>query len=210
MILSNVSVKRPVTVLMFMLIAVLLGSISLILLPMDLFPDIEVPVAIVSVNYSGVAPEEIETLITKPIEESAASVSNLKEISSFSREGSSIVIVQYEYGTDMDFAALELREKVDMIKGFLPDGASTPMVLKIDPNAFPIVLLGISSDMEAGKLQTLIEDEIASRFERIDGVAAVDLYGGDEKEVKIQIDQEKIAGYGISSKALKIHCKQKT
>ena len=203
MILSNVSVKRPVTVLMFMLIAVLLGSISLILLPMDLFPDIEVPVAIVSVNYSGVAPEEIETLITKPIEESAASVSNLKEISSFSREGSSIVIVQYEYGTDMDFAALELREKVDMIKGFLPDGASTPMVLKIDPNAFPIVLLGISSDMEAGKLQTLIEDEIASRFERIDGVAAVDLYGGDEKEVKIQIDQEKIAGYGISLEGIK-------
>ncbi|HHY91510.1 MAG TPA: efflux RND transporter permease subunit, partial [Clostridiales bacterium] len=99
MILSNISVKRPVTVLMFMLIAVLLGAISLVLLPIDLYPDIEVPVAIVSVTYSGVAPEEIETLITKPIEQSVASVSNLKEISSYSREGSSTVIVQFEYGT---------------------------------------------------------------------------------------------------------------
>ncbi len=201
--LSKLSVNRPVTAWMLILVAVILGAVSLVLLPIDLYPEIEVPVVIVMVDYSGVAPEEIETLITKPIEEAVARVSDLKDVSSISREGSSVVVAQFEYGTDMDFAALEMREKVDMIKGFLPDDASTPLILKIDPNAFPVMLLGVSSSMETGKLQSLIEDEISSRFERIDGVASVDLYGDNEKEVKIQIDQGKMTGYGLSMEQIK-------
>lgn len=196
--LSRTSVNRPVTTLMFMLIAILLGSVGLSLLPIDLYPEMEIPVAIVSVNYSGAAPEEIETLITKPIEQSIASVSKLKNLSSFSREGNSIVVAEFESSADMDLAALEMREKVDLIKGILPDDASTPMVLKIDPNAQPIIQLGISSSMEEGKLQTLVEDELTSRFERIEGVASVSTYGGNEKEVRIEIDQEKLAGYQLT------------
>ncbi|SHK38295.1 efflux RND transporter permease subunit [Tepidibacter formicigenes] len=196
--ISKISVKRPVTTLMFMFIAILIGMVSLTLLPIDLYPEMEIPVAIVSVNYSGVAPEEIETLITKPIEKSVATVSNLKNITSYSREGNSIVVVEFEYGTDMDFASLEMREKVDLVKGMLPDDASTPMVLKIDPNAEPIINLGISANMDLGKLQSIVEDELESRFERIEGVASVDLSGGDEKEVKIKINQEKLEGYGLS------------
>ncbi|WZL71808.1 efflux RND transporter permease subunit [Clostridiaceae bacterium 35-E11] len=196
--LSKTSVNRPVTTLMFMLIAILLGSVGLSLLPIDLYPELEIPVAIVSVNYSGAAPEEIETLITKPIEQSVASVSKLKNLSSFSREGTSIVVVEFESSADMDLAALEMREKVDLIKGTLPDDASTPMVLKIDPNAQPIIQLGISSNMEEGKLQTLVEDELTSRFERIEGVASVSTYGGNEKEVRIEVDQEKLSGYQLT------------
>ncbi|QZY53578.1 efflux RND transporter permease subunit [Crassaminicella profunda] len=196
--LSKISVNRPVTTLMFMLIAILLGGVCLNLLPIDLYPEMEIPVAIVSVNYSGAAPEEIETLITKPIEQSVATVSKLKNLSSYSREGSSIVVVEFESSADMDMAALEMREKVDLVKGALPDDASTPLVLKIDPNAQPIIQLGISSDMEKGKLQSLIEDEISSRFERIDGVASVDSYGGNEREVKIEVDQDKLSGYGLT------------
>ncbi|MCT4607414.1 MAG: efflux RND transporter permease subunit [Marinisporobacter sp.] len=196
--LSKLSVNRPVTTLMFMLIAILLGGVCLTLLPIDLYPEMEIPVAIVSVDYSGAAPEEIETLITKPLEQSVATVSKLKNLSSYSREGSSIVVVEFESSADMDMAALEMREKVDLIKGALPDDASTPLVLKIDPNAQPIIQLGISSDMDKGKLQSLIEDEISSRFERIDGVASVDSYGGNEREVKIQVDQDKLSGYGLT------------
>ncbi|WP_053956615.1 efflux RND transporter permease subunit [Inediibacterium massiliense] len=195
---SKTSVNRPVTTLMFMLIAVLLGTVCLTLLPIDLYPEMEIPVAIVSVNYSGAAPEEIETLITKPIEQSVATVSKLKKISSYSREGSSIVVAEFESSADMDMASLEMREKVDLVKKMLPDDASTPMVLKIDPNAQPIIQLGVSSNLEEGKLQSLVEDEIVSRFERIDGVASVDTYGGNEKEVKIKIDQDKLSGYGLS------------
>lgn len=196
--LSKTSVNRPVTTLMFMLIAILLGSVGLSLLPIDLYPELEIPVAIVSVNYSGAAPEEIETLITKPIEQSVASVSKLKNLSSFSREGTSIVVVEFESSADMDLAALEMREKVDLIKEVLPDDASTPMVLKIDPSAQPIIQLGISSNMEDGKLQTLVEDELTSRFERIEGVASISTYGGNEKEVRIEVDQEKLAGYQLT------------
>ncbi|KXG78946.1 efflux RND transporter permease subunit [Thermotalea metallivorans] len=196
--LAKISVNRPVTTLMFMLIAILLGVVSLTLLPIDLYPEIEVPVAIVSVDYSGVAPEEMETLITKPIEQAVATVGNLKGLYSFSREGNAIVVAEFEYGTDMEMASLEMREKVDLVKGALPDGASTPLVLKIDPNAQPIIQLGISSKMEIGKLQRIIEDEISSRFERIEGVASVNLYGSNEKEVKIEVDQEKLSGYGLT------------
>ncbi|QXM05634.1 efflux RND transporter permease subunit [Crassaminicella indica] len=201
--LSKISVNRPVTTLMFMLIAILLGGVCLNLLPIDLYPEMEIPVAIVSINYSGAAPEEIETLITKPIEQSIATVSKLKNLSSYSREGSSIVVAEFESNTDMDMAALEMREKVDLVKGILPDDASTPLVLKIDPNAQPIIQLGISSDMDSGKLQSLIEDEILSRFERIDGVASVDTYGENEREVKIKVDQDKLSGYGLTLTQIK-------
>ncbi|WFD10558.1 efflux RND transporter permease subunit [Tepidibacter hydrothermalis] len=201
--ISKMSVKRPVTTLMFMLIAILIGFVSLGLLPIDLYPKMDIPVAIVSVNYSGVGPEEIETLVTKPLEKSVATVSNLKNVTSYSREGSSIIIVEFEYGTDMDFATLQMREKVDLVKGALPDDASSPMVLKIDPNAQAIINLGISSDMDLAKLQSLVEDELQSKFERIEGVASVDISGGDENEVTIKVDQEKLAGYGLSLNQIK-------
>ena len=116
MFVSGMSVKRPVTTVMLMLIAVLLGLVSLNRLPVDLYPEIEVPVAIVSVDYSGVAPAEMETLVTKPLEQVLSTVSDLDAIRSYSRQGSSIIIVQFQYGTNMDFAALEMREKVDMVK----------------------------------------------------------------------------------------------
>ncbi|MCT4593009.1 MAG: efflux RND transporter permease subunit [Anaeromicrobium sp.] len=196
--LSKISVKRPVTTLMFMFIAILLGTVSLTMLPVDLYPDMDIPVAIVSIDYKGVGPEEIETLITKPVEQSVATVSNLKEVSSYTKEGNSLVVAEFEYNTDMDMAALEMREKVDLIKGILPDGASTPLVLKIDPNSQPIIEMGINGDMEMSKLQTLVEDEIVSHFERIDGVASVDLRGKVEKEIKIIIDQEKLSGFGLT------------
>src|SRR5690554_3841241 len=120
---------------MIVLIVVLLGTISLTRLPIDLFPEIEVPVAVVATSYSGAGPQEVENLITKAIEGSIATVGNIDTVNSISSEGSSIVIAQFNNGVDMDFAALEMREKVDMIKGFLPDDASEPMVLKIDPNS---------------------------------------------------------------------------
>ena len=198
MFVSGMSVKRPVTTVMLMLIAVLLGLVSLNRLPVDLYPEIEVPVAIVSVDYSGVAPAEMETLVTKPLEQVLSTVSDLDAIRSYSRQGSSIIIVQFQYGTNMDFAALEMREKVDRVKGALPDGAGTPMVLKIDPNAKPVIALSMSSQMPIDKLQSIVEDDISSRIERLDGVASVSSSGGKEKEIRVELNQAKLSGYGIS------------
>lgn len=183
---------------MIVLIVVLLGGISLTRLPIDLFPEIEVPVAVVVTSYSGAGPQEVENLITKTIEGSIATVGNIDTINSTSTEGSSIVIALFNNGTDMEFAALEMREKVDMIKGFLPDGANDPMVLKVDPNSMPIVQIALSSNRDLAQLQSLAEETFSQRLERLDGVASVSVGGGFGKEIEIKVDQNKLANYGLN------------
>ncbi|WP_069651103.1 efflux RND transporter permease subunit [Caloranaerobacter ferrireducens] len=195
--LSKLAVKRPVTILMITFIVIILGSVSLSRLPIDLLPEIEVPIAIVTTSYEGVGPQEIEKLITKPIEEALATVGNIKNINSISSEGNSMVIAEFNFGTDMDFAALEMREKIDLIKGFLPDEASEPMVFKIDPNAMPIIQLSLSGSEDLTKLQRFAEDTIKQRLERLDGVASVDISGGYENQVEIKVNQNVLKGYGI-------------
>ncbi|MEN1760007.1 efflux RND transporter permease subunit [Anoxynatronum sibiricum] len=195
--LSALAVKRPVTTFMLMLVAVILGIVSTSLLPVDLYPEIDVPVSVVTVSYSGAAPEEIENLITIPLEQTLATVSGLSSIESYTSDGSSTVVVLFEYGTNMDIAALEMREKVDLIRGFLPEDASDPMVLKIDPNAFPIMQVGVSGNMEFTQLQRIAEDEMLSRLERIDGVASANVFGGVEQEVRVRLDQSKLTGYSL-------------
>lgn len=196
--LSSLAVRRPVTILMITFIIILLGAVSLTRLPIDLLPKIEVPIAVVSTSYEGVGPQEIEKLITKPIEEAIATVENIKNISSTSSEGTSMVIAEFNYGTDMDFAALEMREKIDLVKGYLPDDASDPMVLKIDPNSMPIIQVSISNGEDLAKLQAIAEDVIKPRLERLEGVASVDISGGYEKQVEVNLNQEKLKGYGLS------------
>ncbi len=196
--LSKIAVKRPVTIAMITFIVIILGAVSLSKLPIDLFPKIEVPVAIVSTSYSGVGSQEMEELVSKPIEEAVATVNDIENIRSISSEGSSIVIVEFAYGTDMDFASLEMREKVDMVKGILPDDANDPMVLKIDPNAFPIVELALSNGGDLAKLQAIGEDTIQPRLERLSGVASVNVSGGYENEIEIVVNEEKLKGYGLT------------
>jgi len=183
---------------MIVLIVVLLGVISLTRLPIDLFPKIEIPVAVVSTSYTGAGPQEIENLITKQIEGVIATVGNIDTVSSISSEGSSIVIAQFNNGTDMDFAALEIREKVDLIKGVLPDGATQPMVLKIDPNSTPIIQIAISTKGDLAGLQSLAEDTFSQRLERLDGVASVSVGGGFVNEIEVAVNQNSLASYGLS------------
>ncbi|QUH19153.1 efflux RND transporter permease subunit [Alkaliphilus sp. B6464] len=196
--LSSLAVKKPVTITMVVLIVVLLGVISLTRLPIDLFPKIEIPVAVVSTSYTGAGPQEIENLITKQIEGAIATVGNIDTVSSISSEGSSIVIAQFNNGTDMDFAALEIREKVDLIKGVLPDGATQPMVLKIDPNSTPIIQIAISTKGDLAGLQSLAEDTFSQRLERLDGVASVSVGGGFVNEIEVAVNQNSLATYGLS------------
>ncbi|MCG8484655.1 MAG: efflux RND transporter permease subunit [Clostridia bacterium] len=196
--ISGFSVKRPVTTLMFMLIVILLGVVSFTMIPLDLYPSMEVPVALVIVQYPNTAPEEIETLITKPIEQQLATVENLKALTSISSEGSSLVVAEFEYGTDMNFASLEMREKVAILSDYLPDNSSDPMVFKINPQMLPIMEIQFSSEMPLSELHTLIDKEIDSKLERISGVASADIFGGLEEEIAITIDQEKLTGYQLS------------
>ncbi len=196
--ISELSVKRPITILMMVMIIITLGFVSFMQLQIDLYPKIEIPVAVVTTSYQGVGPHEIETLISEPLEESLSTVSNIKTVSSISSEGSSMIIVQFNYGTDMDFANLEIREKVDMVKKSLPSDANSPMVLKLDPNSTPVMQIAFTNGEDLTNLQAIIEDKIQSRIERIEGVASVDISGGYEEEIQIKVSQEKLNGYGIS------------
>lgn len=196
--LSHISVKRPVTTVMVIFIILLLGFVSLTKLSIDLLPQINVPVAIVSSQYRGVGPYEMESLVTRPLEEVLATVSNVKSISSTSSEGSSVVVVEFNDGTNMDLAALDMREKVEMIQDFLPEDATTPIVSKIDPNAFPIMSMAITGDKSLAETQRIAEDRIKSRIERLPGVASIMIMGGYENEVKIIVDPVKLDMYGLS------------
>ncbi len=195
---SKTFVKRPVTTLMIILVVILLGSVSFSQIPVDLYPDMEIPVALVMVNYPNTAPEEVENLVTKPIEQQVATVENLKAITSNSSEGSAIIIAEFEYGTDMDFASLEMREKVAIISDFLPEDSTDPMIFKLDPAMMPIMDISVSSEMPLDELHALVDEEINSKIERIGGVASAYIYGGLEKEIQIVFNQEMLSGYNLS------------
>ncbi|MGI6575415.1 MAG: efflux RND transporter permease subunit [bacterium] len=138
MSLSGFAIKRPITVLMLVLVVLLMGFVSLSRVGIDLLPEMNFPVIAVMTDYSGVGPQEIESLLTRPLEEILGTVTNVNNITSISSAGSSIIIVEFAWGTDMDFAALEMREKIDMIKGWLPADAGQPLVFKFDPSMMPV------------------------------------------------------------------------
>lgn len=192
------SVKRPVAVLMCVLIILVLGGVSLSRIPVDLMPNISFPIAIVSTSYTGVAPQEIEAIVTKNIENAVATVNNIKSVQSISSEGSSLVIAEFNSGTDIDFATLQMREKVDMIKSFLPDDVGSPLVMKLDPNMMPIVSISVTNGSDEAVLKRFTEDKLKPRLERLAGVASVSVSGGKTQEIHINVDPDKATGYGVS------------
>lgn len=195
--LASLSIKRPVATLMMVLLVVTLGAFSLTKLTVDLFPNIRFPVIIVLTRYQGAGPRDVEKTVTKRIEGAVGTVSSVKRISSETREGLSIVIAEFNWGTDMDFAALEMREKVDGVKGLLPDGADEPMVLKIDPGMMPVIQLTLSGPDDPAALDAVAEDLFKSRLERLEGVASVNVLGGVKREVQVEVDPVKLQGYGL-------------
>ncbi|AOY76335.1 efflux RND transporter permease subunit [Clostridium formicaceticum] len=195
------AVTKPISVLMVIAMILLLGAVSLVKLPMDLLPKMNIPIAVINTQYVGAGPYEIENLVTKPIEEAVAAVHNVKNIHSNSMEGTSIVTVELNQGTDMDLATLEIREKIDLIKGYLPEDATQPIVLKIDPNALPIMVFSVTGD-HLEKLQEVVEYRIKPRLERLEGVASVGVTGGRQKVVTIKVDPMQLTMQGITQQQL--------
>ncbi|MGI6751249.1 MAG: efflux RND transporter permease subunit [Anaerovoracaceae bacterium] len=197
--LSKIAIRRPVTTIMAVMVVVLVGFLSIIGIPMDLMPDIEFPMAIAFCEYPNAAPEEVENLITIPLEQTLASVENLDSISSMTSEGMSIVMIKFANKTDMNFATLNMREKISLISPYLPDNATEPMVIKMSMDYTPVMQVYIASDsMNLGELNQEIENNIKAFFERTDGVASISAYGGLVKEVAIEFDQSKLVGNGLT------------
>ncbi|MED4782623.1 efflux RND transporter permease subunit [Brevibacillus choshinensis] len=196
--ISERAIRRPVTVMMGVLIVIILGIMSLSRIPIDLYPKIEIPTIAVITSYSGVGPEEMENLVTKPVEQAVASVAGIKSVTSTSREGSSMVIVEFSYGTDLDKAVTEVTQKVERAKRSLPDDVDSPTVARMDPNSTAVLTLAVSADMGADQLKSFVQDQMAPSLERINGVASVSVSGGLDREIKIVVDQSKLEQYGIS------------
>ena len=200
--LSKISILRPVTTVMLLLMVILGGILGYSGLSLAMMPTMDIPIALVSTTYIGAGPNEIETLISKPIEEALSSISNVDTVTSISSSNSSITLVQFQDGTDIDMAAIDMREKIDMIKGSLPEDANDPMVLKMDINAQPIYVGVTSDNLDLAQLNDLLEENIVNRLERIEGVSAVNLSGGDENEIQITLNPDKMDGYGLTAPQL--------
>ena len=176
-----------------------IGIISFFRLPQELFPPINFPQITIVTEYANAAPEEIETLVTRPIEEGISSVSGLKRIESLSREGRSTIKVAFNWGLDIDFAALAVREKIDLIKERLPKECEDPVVLKYDPLSRPIMILSVTGDnLPPIQLKLLAEKVIKDNLEKIEGVASATVSGGATRQIFVDIDQGRLQANHLS------------
>jgi len=193
------SIKRPVTVLMACFIAVLLGAIAFVKIPVDLMPETEYPTLSVNVGYEGVAPQEMETLVARPLEQALASAPGVEEITSSSSEGRSSVRVEFAYGTDLDEAAAELRTRIDRRRTNLPDEIDPPTLYKYDVSQYPVLFLTVSSaEMDAKELRHFAEKNLQYRLERAPGVAATSVSGGLRRQIHINLSLKKLRALDLS------------
>ncbi|MDP3052643.1 MAG: efflux RND transporter permease subunit [bacterium] len=197
--LPKFSVDKPVTITMMVLIIVVFGFISFSRLGLDMLPDIEFPVVSVITSYSGVTSEDIEDVLTKPIEDAVSTVKDVKSVSSISQEGVSVVTIEFNSGANIDFAAQDIRDKIGLIEDCLPQDANKPMVFKMDVGAMPVLGYGVTADsLTTLELKKLLEDNVKDKIERLDGVASMEMRGGQEREILIKLNKPQLESYGIT------------
>ena len=197
--LSKLAVDRPITFLMGTLILLGFGLFGLQNLRLNLYPDVSFPTITVYTSYEGVAPEDIETLVTRPIEESVGSISGIRRVRSLSSQGASVVKLNFEWGTDLYEAENDVRKELGFVERSIPDDAETPLVFSYDPNQEPIVVLTLTSNARSSReLRTYSKQVLEQRIERINGIASAETSGGLERQINVRIDNEKMRLYNVS------------
>ncbi|MBQ4527079.1 MAG: efflux RND transporter permease subunit [Clostridia bacterium] len=197
--LHEISVKKPVAVVMIVLMFAVIGLYSLTMLPMELTPDMELSMAIVATQYSNVGSEEVETMITKPIEGAISSISGVDTVTSQSSEGVSLVMVQFSNGTDMDKATADMESSIDLIESYLPEDASDPLVLKLDTDMMATAQFSISYEgYDLVQTKQFVDETLDAKLKSIDGVASVSVSGAQNRQIDVYIDPAKLFGYDMS------------
>ncbi len=192
----ELAIRRPVTVTMLMLVVLLLGAVSLGGLRLDLLPRINAPVAVVFTSFRGASAEEVASLVTVPLEGAASTAPDVKEVTSYSMEGQSVVVARFEWGADMTTARQELAERIERVP--LPDDAGRPLVAKFDPTQAPIMEVAVSSaSLDLATITGLVTEVLRPRLETVPGVATVELTGGLEREIQVNLDREAMARLGL-------------
>ncbi len=198
MSVPRTAINRPVTMFMISGVIVLLGTISLLKLPVDLMPDVSYPSLTIRVTYTGVGPLEMEESVTRPLEQAVSAVAGLEKINSTSSEGSSTVRLNFAWGTNLNAAADDVRTRIDRVRGRLPEDADAPVIYKFDSNTMPIIWLGVEGDYDPVTLRELAQNELSPRIERVAGVAAVDVSGGLRRQIRVDLSKEKITALDLS------------
>lgn len=191
--LSKLSVKKPYTVIVGVILVIVLGAVSLTKMTTDLLPDMSLPYALVITTDMGASPEEVESDVTAPVEASMATTSSIKNVSSASYDNYSMVILEYEQNANMDSVIIEIQQKLDQLEGSFPDGAGKPMIMQIDPDMMPVMVA--SADVEGmtqSEISDYVENELSPVLESIDGVASVSTTGTVEENIHVTLDQDKI------------------
>jgi HAE1 family hydrophobic/amphiphilic exporter-1 len=196
--LPEFSVKKKVTASMLAMILVVLGAISFTRLGLDFFPDLEFPTVSVITSYTGASSTDIENVLTRPLEQVVSAVNRVKKVTSQTTEGVSVISVEFEWGTNLDFAAQDVRDQIGLYKQYLPEEAAEPLVMKFSFSSFPVIFYGITSDIPPMRLKTIMEDEIAPRLERIDGVASARVFSMDEREILVDVDKASLESRGLT------------
>ena len=197
--LTELSIHRPVATTMAYLILLVLGVVAFRSLPIDLLPRIEFTQLTVRVDYPNVGPEEVEQIITDRVENAVAGLPNLERVTSQSEEGGSRVRLEFARGTDIDEAANDLRAALDSLRDELPLEASTPRVFKLDLDRIEVVSLAVTSTRDLEEVTRLLETELARRFEQIPGVGAIDIRGGVNREIRVELDRERLRAAGLTA-----------
>ncbi len=207
--LPQAAVDRPVTFVMLMLIIIGFGLFGLSRLNLNLYPDISFPTITIYTTYEGVAPEDIETLITRPIEELVGSVSGLRQVRSLSSQGSSVIKLYFNWGTDLFIAQNDVRKQVDFARRAIPIDADQPIIFTYDPNQEPVMVLTLSSNTRSSvELRTLATQQLEQRFERIPGIASAETSGGLERQVNIWMRSDQMLAYNLDIAAVSNRLRQ--
>jgi len=196
--IARFSIDRPVTTAMFFIAVVLLGLVSLRRLSLDLLPNISYPKLSVVTQYPGVAPEEMETMVTAPLEAAVSRIPGLQGVVSISKEGVSYLTLEFVWGTDMDFALLHTREKLDGARDGLPHDVENPVIIALDPKARPIMVLAVSGERGLLELKEFCEELLKPRLEQVEGIGSADIAGGVEREIQVELSPRLLSLYGLS------------
>src|SRR5687767_10108911 len=197
MSIPRFAIEKPVTMFMLSGVVILIGWLSFMRLPVDLMPDVSFPSITVRVGYPGVGPLEMEELVTRPLEQALSAVSGLERLESTSSEGSSRVSLNFAWGTDLNEAADDVRNRLDRIRGRLPEEADAPVMFKFDASASPIMGVGVEGEFDRVRLREIGEQVLSPRLERVPGVAAVTVDGGLRRQIHVELSREKITALNL-------------
>ena len=191
-------VKRPVLgVVIFGLIAIV-AMFFVTSIPIDMLPDINPPFLLVMTTYRGAGPETVENAVTRPLEAQFSNISGLQNITSVSRENMSIVVMEFDFGTDLDVKTNDARDRVDRVRAILPDDVDTPIVLQLDMDMMPIMRIAVQGDRCVNELQDIATNLVVSRLEQVDGVGSTSVMGGQERQVRVEVSQNRLEAYGLT------------